>query len=92
VEAALYSHTSVQEAVVLPIPDEKIGNRLRGLVVTSNKEVAAAELARHCAERLPKYMVPEVIELRDNLPKTSTGKIDRQRLLQDVMSAKPVPL
>jgi acyl-coenzyme A synthetase/AMP-(fatty) acid ligase len=37
-------------------------------------------------------MVPEVIELRDNLPKTSTGKIDRQRLLQDVMSAKPVPL
>lgn len=84
VEAALYSHSGVQEAVVLPIPDEQIGHRLRGMVVTSKKELAASELARHCAERLPKYMIPEVIELRDNLPKTSTGKIDRQRLLQEV--------
>ena len=41
------------------------------------------ELQRFCLERLPRYMVPEVWELRDELPKTSTGKIARS-VLQEV--------
>jgi acyl-coenzyme A synthetase/AMP-(fatty) acid ligase len=38
------------------------------------------DLQKHCATRIPSYMVPEMIELRDTLPKTSTGKIDRVSL------------
>jgi acyl-coenzyme A synthetase/AMP-(fatty) acid ligase len=37
-------------------------------------------VVRTCGERIPHYMVPERIELRDVLPKTSTGKIDRRAL------------
>ncbi len=33
------------------------------------------------AERIPRYMIPELFEFRDVLPKTSTGKIDRQALV-----------
>jgi acyl-CoA synthetase (AMP-forming)/AMP-acid ligase II len=34
-----------------------------------------------CSDRIPRYMVPEMVEFRDVLPQTSTGKIDRKSLL-----------
>jgi amino acid adenylation domain-containing protein len=84
VEAAFYSHPEVEDAVVLALPDEEIGHRLLAIVVCVDKSLlSAADLARHCAQRIPKYMVPEIIEFRDNLPHTSTGKVDRQRLLEE---------
>jgi acyl-coenzyme A synthetase/AMP-(fatty) acid ligase len=46
--------------------------------------LAAVELQQHCATKVPKYMIPEQIELLDVLPKTSTGKIDRVTLAKGV--------
>jgi len=40
--------------------------------------------------RLPKYMLPETFEFRDALPKTSTGKIDRQALQADAVAGGDV--
>jgi acyl-CoA synthetase (AMP-forming)/AMP-acid ligase II len=37
-------------------------------------------LQSHCGALVPRYMVPEAIELRPSLPKTSTGKTDRAKL------------
>jgi acyl-coenzyme A synthetase/AMP-(fatty) acid ligase len=79
IEQALYSHPGVREAVVVPIPDPEIGSRLHA-VVTSNPDasVSADQLRAHCTGRLPRYMVPEDFALsRTDLPRTSTGKIDR---------------
>jgi amino acid adenylation domain-containing protein len=78
VETALYEHPAVREAAVLPVPDELLGNRLRALVsADAGAELSREQLLEHCRRRLPAYMVPDVIELRPTLPKTSTGKIDR---------------
>lgn len=85
IEAALLSHSGVREAVALAIPDEEIGARIRAVVSPHNgNELTAAELLRHCAAKVPKYMVPEAIEVREDLPKTSTGKLDRVRLASEV--------
>ena len=85
VEAILYSHPDIQEAAVLAIPDELVGNRLLAVVAPSKEVVLTpSEILQHCAQRIPKYMLPEAVEVRDLLPKTSTGKIDRQRLLQEL--------
>ena len=90
VETALYSFPGVQEAVVVPVPDEQIGHRLRASVVlAAGCATSAGELAGHCARRIPKYMIPESIDFRDSLPKTSTGKIDRQRLLHEIAAGGP---
>jgi acyl-coenzyme A synthetase/AMP-(fatty) acid ligase len=89
IETALYSFPGVQEAAVVPVPDEQMGHRLRAAVVLSaGSAQSAAELARHCALRIPKYMIPESIEFRESLPKTSTGKIDRQHLLHEITAPK----
>ncbi len=79
VEAALYAHPSVEECAVTAVPDELVTNRIRAVVVT-REAIDANALAKFCSERVPRYMVPEIFEFVDALPKTSTGKVDRQAL------------
>jgi amino acid adenylation domain-containing protein len=81
IEATLYGHPDVAECVVVPIPDEIVGNRIKAFVVARDATVTEGELVRFCSGLLPKYMVPEVVELVAHLPKTSTGKIDRRALV-----------
>jgi amino acid adenylation domain-containing protein len=81
IEAALYAHPAVVEAAVVAVPDEEIGCRLRAFVALGpGQAVGAAELQAHCAARVPRYMVPETVEVRASLPRTSTGKTDRAGL------------
>jgi acyl-coenzyme A synthetase/AMP-(fatty) acid ligase len=46
------------------------------------------ELQQHCAARVPKYMIPEFIDFYGELPKTSTGKIDRVKLAEEAVAAR----
>jgi len=81
IEAALYGHAEVKEAAVVALPDELIGNRLKAFVVPSDRNsLNENELQTHLVNLLPRYMIPETIEFREELPKTSTGKIDRPLL------------
>ncbi len=79
IETALNAHPGVKEAVVVAIPDDVVSNRIRAYVVVSGDETKN-ELVAWCGERVPKYMIPESFDFEDVLPKTSTGKIDRQAL------------
>lgn len=95
IENILYSHPGVEEAAVIPIPDNEIGNRIKAIVVARSgdklagaipselPDVSIQALKLFCAERLPKYMVPHLFEFRSNLPQTSTGKIDKVQLSQE---------
>ena len=81
VEAALYGHPAIHEAVVLPVPDEMLGNRLRAVISADGSGgLTREEVLDHCRQRLPAYMVPDVVEFCEALPRTSTGKVDRARL------------
>ncbi|HEY3660060.1 MAG TPA: amino acid adenylation domain-containing protein, partial [Candidatus Udaeobacter sp.] len=81
IEAVMVAHPAVNEAVALAIPDEAIGNTIHAVVtINDSNSLTSTELKRHCAEKLPSYMVPEEIEFCETLPRTGTGKIDRQRL------------
>jgi amino acid adenylation domain-containing protein len=78
VEAALYRHPAVQEAAVLPVPDQLLGTRLRAVVTAARPGSLTREsVLRHCRQWIPSYMVPDIIEIREELPRTSTGKVDR---------------
>lgn len=84
IETALLSHPSVKEAVAVAIPDDIVGSRINAVVAFHDgASVMPAELQQYCGTRIPKYMIPEAINFRPELPKTSTGKIDRVLLAQD---------
>ncbi|HLZ43912.1 MAG TPA: amino acid adenylation domain-containing protein [Candidatus Sulfotelmatobacter sp.] len=88
IESALLSHPGVREAAVLAVPDEVIGNRIRAVVAPHIPgSLGVLELQQYCASRVPKYMIPELVDLYDELPKTSTGKIDRVKLASEPAGA-----
>ncbi len=71
----------VKEAAVVAIPDDLLGNRIKAFVVPLERNgLTEKDLEQHCSQQLPRYMVPESIEFRTMLPKTSTGKINRPQL------------
>lgn len=81
IEAALLSHAGVKEAAAVAIPDELVGARIKAFVAPHDgNSLTQVELQKHCSTRVPHYMIPEIIELCDSLPKTSTGKVDRVQL------------
>ncbi|MGH2704398.1 MAG: amino acid adenylation domain-containing protein [Actinomycetota bacterium] len=79
IETVIYAHPAVMECAVVAIPDEVVTNRLRAYVVVG-EGVTEREIVEVCSRRLPRYMIPEHFEFLTSLPKTSTGKIDRQSL------------
>ena len=79
IETALYSHPDVLECVVVAVPDPLVTNRIVAFVAARDGLVEP-DLVKVAAERVPHYMLPERIEFIDELPKTSTGKVDRLAL------------
>lgn len=81
VEAALHAHELVKEAAVIAVPDDEVGARLHAFVAPTDGAALTVEMLHaFCLKRLPPYMVPESFLVREELPKTSTGKTDRQAL------------
>lgn len=82
VESAINAHPMVVECAAFAVPDDLATNVIHAHVVAKG-EVSADELRQHCLQRVPSYMVPETFAFKEALPKTSTGKTDRQRLAPD---------
>jgi amino acid adenylation domain-containing protein len=83
IEAALAAHPALDESVVVAVPHEAWGAAIIAWVtLRDGQEVSTTDVKRHVAERLPRYMVPAVVEILDTLPKTSTGKVDRPLLVE----------
>jgi amino acid adenylation domain-containing protein len=90
IETRLAAHPAVDEAVVVAIPDEEITHRLSAVVVVKpGASVDADQLREHCARTLPRYMVPESVEFRADLPRTSSGKVDRLALAGPPAPGRP---
>jgi amino acid adenylation domain-containing protein len=80
VEAGLYRHPSLRDVAVIAIKSED-GVRIRAFYTSkTTAPPSVIELKRFCVENLPAAMIPDEFVLQENLPKTSTDKIDYQRL------------
>lgn len=81
VEDVLYSHPAVREAAVVGVPDDYRGESVKAFVsLRAGQSVDEPELIEFCKERMAAYKYPREIEILDELPKTSSGKILRREL------------
>jgi fatty-acyl-CoA synthase len=90
VEDALYRHPAVLACAVVARPDAKWGETpLAYVEVKAGAEVTAAELVAHCKALLAGYKVPREIRFEE-IPKTSTGKIQKFQLRERAKSASAI--
>jgi long-chain acyl-CoA synthetase len=83
VEEVLYTHPAVAEAAVVGIPDERLGEEVKAFIAFKPGTSASDdELIEFCRERVAAYKYPRVVEVRDELPKSGTGKIAKLQLSQ----------
>jgi acyl-CoA synthetase (AMP-forming)/AMP-acid ligase II len=81
VEDALFSHPNVSEVAVIGVPDEKWGELVMALVVTTpGTGISEADLIAYTKTKLASYKCPKRIEFRDVLARTATGKLQKFKL------------
>ncbi|KAK9950699.1 hypothetical protein M0R45_006174 [Rubus argutus] len=82
-ESVLYRHPKILEAAVVAMPHPRWGENPCAFVALRNnnsKEVSEADIISYCRKNLPHFMVPKRVEFVPELPKTSTGKIQKFEL------------
>jgi long-chain acyl-CoA synthetase len=88
IEEVLYEHEEIAEAVAIGVEDEYRGETVKAFVVRKpGNEVTEEEILAFCKERLAPYKAPKTVEFRDELPKSTVGKLLR-RVLADEERAK----
>ncbi|XP_013630525.1 PREDICTED: probable acyl-activating enzyme 5, peroxisomal [Brassica oleracea var. oleracea] len=78
VEAVLYTNPAVNEVAVVARPDDFWGETPCAFVSLKpglTRKPTEGELIEYCRKKMPRYMVPKTVSFRDELPKTSTGKV-----------------
>ncbi len=86
VEAALQKHEAVAEAAVIGAPDSLRGETVKAFVVLRESAKTTAEDLRYFArQHLAHFKVPHSIEIRKELPKNRTGKIDKELLKSEAL-------
>jgi fatty-acyl-CoA synthase len=81
VEQAVMSHPAVLEVAVIGVPDEKYGERPKAFVVLVEGESATEEdIVEHVRSKIARYKAPKAVAFVAELPKTSTGKVQKFEL------------
>jgi len=88
VEEIISRLAGVAEVAVFGVPDDLLGQAVAAVVTPAPGAVVTSErVKRHCLEHLDAFMVPKMVDVRDALPTTDTGKISR-RALQALAAGK----
>jgi long-chain acyl-CoA synthetase len=84
VEELLFEHEAVADAAVVGIPDDRRGETVKAFVVKApDADVTADEIKQYCLENLAEYKHPREVEFVDELPRTTTGKVQKYELVEE---------
>jgi acyl-CoA synthetase (AMP-forming)/AMP-acid ligase II len=80
IEAVLLKHPAVTDAAVIGVPDDRWGETVMAVIVSSNESPAAEELDQHCRSHLGGFKVPRRYQFVESLPRNSAGKVLKREL------------
>jgi fatty-acyl-CoA synthase len=89
VEQAVVSHEAVLECAVVAMPDEKWGERPKAFaVLRDGARAEPEEIIEHVRGLIARFKAPDEVEFVDELPKTSTGKVQKYVLRERVWAGR----
>jgi len=81
VEELLFEHPDIADAAVVGIPDDRRGETVKGFVVpTPDAEATPEDIKQYCLDNLAEYKHPREVEFVEELPRTTTGKVQKFEL------------
>ena len=87
VEHVIAEHPKVREVGVVGVPDKLRGEVVKAVIVLKESEEATEkDIKAFCRERLIHFKVPQIVEFRESLPKTRSGKIQKELLKESPQS------
>ena len=89
IEEVLYSHSKIQDAAVLGVPDKRGREVVKAFIVPAEgEELTEREVFEFCSENLSSYKVPKIVEFCASVPKSATGKILKKELVEGYKDAR----
>lgn len=84
IDEVLYAHPKILEAAAVGIPDAHRGETVKAYIALKEGEAATEEeIIEYCKTELAAYKVPKMVEFRDELPKSTVGKVLRRVLKEE---------
>jgi long-chain acyl-CoA synthetase len=83
VEEVLKTHPKIREVGVIGVPDIKVGENVKALVVLeadARGKLSESDIIEYCNGKLAHYKIPRVVEFVGEIPKTDVGKVSRREL------------
>jgi long-chain acyl-CoA synthetase len=85
IEDVLHANPAIEEAAVIGIPDERLGEEVMAVVtLRPGTSITEPGVIAYCKERLAAYKYPRRVEFRDELPKNALGKVLKDELVRSV--------
>lgn len=88
IEHVLLTHPDVADAAVLGVPDDDMGESVLALVVPRDRAPSVSDLTEHCRATLAGYKVPRTFEFRNDLGRTTMGKLTKRVLRAPYWTAR----
>lgn len=81
IENALMNHPAMAEVAAVGVPDKRVGEKVKACVVLrEGTQADERELKEFCRKRLPAFMIPDIFQFYETLPKNAAGKILKTQL------------
>jgi acyl-CoA synthetase (AMP-forming)/AMP-acid ligase II len=85
IEQVIYLHPVIAETAVVAVPDADFGEQICAVIqLRPGTTAGESEIREHIARYTCKFKIPAYIVFQDALPKTSTGKINKQELREQL--------
>jgi long-chain acyl-CoA synthetase len=86
IEEVIFELEGIEEVAVVGIKDELLGQVIKAVVVLgSGSKLDKRAVLAHCRQNLASYKIPKLLEFVDDIPKTSSGKISRFMLQEQML-------